>query len=313
MSNESGAGRLAFPAMLVGSAALAFGPWMVRLADAAPIASAFWRLTLALPILAAMAVLKRQGADDAPEAGVRPARIGHGALAALAMAGLAFAADLAFWHIGILQTTLANAVLIGNSASFMFAAWGFIAARTLPGRTASGAILLALAGMVLLMGRSYELSPQHLGGDLLCLTAAVFYALYLVLIGRARTGIRPLPALALSTAAGAAGLLAFILATGAPLLPGHWWPLIILALSSQLLGQGLIVYALGHLSPLVAGLCLLIQPVIAATIGAMAYGEMPGGVELVGAVMIATALILVRLPGRRGSNRAGDRLSNAQE
>ena len=39
------------PALLLGNVALAFGPWLVRLADVGPVAAGFWRLTLALPFL----------------------------------------------------------------------------------------------------------------------------------------------------------------------------------------------------------------------------------------------------------------------
>ena len=40
---------------LLGSVALAFGPWLVRLSDVGPVAAGFWRLMLALPFLFAVA------------------------------------------------------------------------------------------------------------------------------------------------------------------------------------------------------------------------------------------------------------------
>ena len=49
--------RFAFPAVLAGSTALAFGPWLVRLAGVGPVAAGFWRLALALPFLFAIAAL----------------------------------------------------------------------------------------------------------------------------------------------------------------------------------------------------------------------------------------------------------------
>jgi hypothetical protein len=48
--------RLAFLALVVANVALAFGPWFVRLADTGPVASGFWRITLAAPILCLLAV-----------------------------------------------------------------------------------------------------------------------------------------------------------------------------------------------------------------------------------------------------------------
>ena len=72
----------------------------------------------------------------------------------------------------------------------------------------------------------------------------------------------------------------------------------LLALGSQVVGQGLVVYAVGHLRPLVVGLTLLVQPAIAATIGLLRFGEVPGPTEIGGAALVVVALILVRLPDR---------------
>jgi hypothetical protein len=43
--------RFAFPALLIGSTALALGPWLVRLSGVGPVAAGVWRLGLALPFL----------------------------------------------------------------------------------------------------------------------------------------------------------------------------------------------------------------------------------------------------------------------
>ena len=51
---------------------------------------------------------------------------------------------------------------------------------------------LDLAGAALLMGQSYELSPQYLAGDLLCLLSGILYTCYLILIDRARGTLQPL-------------------------------------------------------------------------------------------------------------------------
>jgi drug/metabolite transporter (DMT)-like permease len=80
--------------------------------------------------------------------------------------------------------------------------------------------------------------------------------------------------------------------------PHDWTPLIIFALSSQVLGQGLLVYSIGTLPPLVVGLGLLTQPVISATIGWFVYRESLTLADLLGALGIAAALVLVRLPDR---------------
>ena len=99
-------------AVVVANVALAFGPWFVRLADTGPVAAAFWRMALALPLIVVLAI-----ASGTRAATLRlPGRM----WLLLALAGVAFAMDLGSWHVGILQTTLANATLFGNSATFIF-------------------------------------------------------------------------------------------------------------------------------------------------------------------------------------------------
>lgn len=283
--------RLAFPAMLVGSAALAFGPLMVRLADVPPITSAFWRLALAVVplLLLARAVA---GSTAATTRGFNARR-----LALTGLAGLFFAGDLALWHLGIVRTTMANATLLSNSASFLLPLWGFVVLRHRPGRKALLAIGLALAGTILLVGQSADVSPRNLIGDLFCLGAALLYTAYLIVVDRVRGEVAALPLLVVSTLSGALALLPLALSSS-QFWPGDWTPLLLLALGSQVFGQGLVVYAVGHLRPLVVGLALLIQPAISAIIGALRFDEIPGAFEVAGAALVVVALILVRLPDR---------------
>eukprot|EP01136_Pigoraptor_vietnamica_P045712 Opistho-1_new@24015 len=295
---HSGA-ALPFAALLLGNMALAFGPWFVRAADVGPVAAGFWRLALGVPFLFAI-VLAVEG---------NPLRHAKGLGLTLFFAGIAFAADLASWHVGILHTTLANATLFGNSATLMFPIWGFLIARAWPTRQQGIALALAAAGAVMLLGRSYSLSPQNMVGDLLCLLAGALYTVYFILMTRARSAMTPLSALALSSAVGALPLLLFAVALGEQIWPHNWGVLVGLALASQVFGQGLLIYALGHLSPLVVGIALLSQPVIAGTIGWVVYGERLGVPDFIGAILVAIALVLVR----RGSTPPGQVATSEQE
>ncbi|HEY0043037.1 MAG TPA: DMT family transporter [Allosphingosinicella sp.] len=286
------AGRYAFAALLVSNLLLAFGPWMVRLADdVGPVASGFWRVALAAPFLFLLAVRSNGGVKLAPSAALA---------GVIALGGLFFAADLASWHVGIKMTKLANATLFGNFSSFLFVLYGFIVLRQLPRKVQTVALVLAGTGAALLLGSSYELSPKHFAGDLFAMLAGLFYTFYLIAIDRARRTMAPMPVLAIATAAGTLPLLLFALALGEQIVPGNWTPLVLLSLGSQLFGQGLLVYAVGHLSPMVVGLGLLTQPAATAVIGWLAYGEKLGAADLLGAVLIAAALVLIRLPERKG-------------
>ena len=289
LSGAKGSLTWAFVALIAGNAALASGPLFVRLADVGPVAAGFWRLALALPFLMLLAM--RQG-------GFAGLRGQPGALWLAIAGGTFFAADLAAWHIGIGMTKMANATLFGNAASLIMAAVTLVIARRLPSGAEALALLLAFAGALLLLRSSGEQGEARLIGDLLCLLAGVLYAGYMLSMQRARSVLASWPTLALSTAAGVIPLLLFALALGEQIMPGNWGPVVALAFTSQLIGQGLIIYALPHFSALVVGLTLLTQPALAAMIGWLVYDERLTALDLTGGVMLAAALVLVRLPSR---------------
>ncbi len=212
----------------------------------------------------------------------------------IAASGVLFAADLASWHLGIMQTKIANATLFGNSASFIFPIYGFVVARAWPARRQVLAMVMGAVGAGLLMGRSAELSPEHLVGDLLSLLAGVFYAAYFIAMARARETLSPIPLLGWSTLASAIPLLLLANIMGETVMPTNWTPLIALSLCSQVIGQGLMIYALGRMSPLVIGLTLLTQPITAALTGWLVFNETLAPPDLFGAALIGLALVLVR-------------------
>jgi drug/metabolite transporter (DMT)-like permease len=282
---KRGSAGLAFAALIAGNIAIAFGPLLVRLADTGPMATGFWRLALAAPFLALIGW----------RAGFRPAGLPRGPLILLCLAGAAFAADIIAWHISIFQTKLGNATLLANCASLILALYGIAIARRIPSRAEGAAVLLAFGGAAMLMLQSFELSPRHFQGDLLSLLAGAFYTLYLLAMMRARESAESWMALAIASAVAALLILPVSLAAGEKVMPTDWTPLIILALSSQVVGQGLLTFALPHFSPLIIGLALLLQPALSALAGWWVFGEALTAMDLIGGVMVMAALVLVRL------------------
>jgi drug/metabolite transporter (DMT)-like permease len=274
--------------LLFGNVALAFGPWLVRLSDVGAVAVGFWRLALALPFLLLVAKVAGQPAHWPRRA----------LIVTVAIAALFYALDLAAWNAGIRLTKLGNATLFGNTGSLVFAVYGLWLAHRRPSAKQAISLALALGGAALLMSSSYELSSKNFAGDLLTLGAGVLYGGYLIFVERGRTELEPLPLLILATLFSTPLLLVISGGLGERIWPHDWTPLIIFALSSQVIGQGLLVYSIGTLPPLVVGLALLTQPAISAAIGWFAYGEGLSATDAIGAIAIAAALVLVRMPER---------------
>ncbi|MGB3470675.1 MAG: DMT family transporter [Erythrobacter sp.] len=283
-SRDSPYRLLLVAALLAGNVALALGPMLVRMTDTGPVSAAFWRLFLALPFLIVFARVAGQRIGGMPRK----------TLVLVAIGALAFAGDLASWHIGIEKTRLGNATLFGNAGSIILLFWGFIAARMLPRGAEWLAIICALTGAGILLGRSLEISTQTFAGDLFCVTAGLLYAVYLITLQGERSRFGSWSLLVWVSLFACPALLALALALGEPVWPTDWTPIVVLFVTSQLIGQGLLVYSLGHFPPLVIGLALLTQPAVAAVIGWIVFKEMLSAMDVAGMVLLGSALVVAK-------------------
>lgn len=279
--------RFAFIALLVGGVALGFSPIFVRLSDVGPVASAFWRLALALPFLWCWALAK----GDPRTALSKPV------LGVALLAGVFFAADLSVWHWSIVYTAVANATLLANfTPIFVTLAGWFLFHQRVSALFLLG-MITALAGTTVLVGPSFSGADRRLAGDGLALLAAVFYAGYMLSIKRAREGLSTAMLMALSGSVSVLVLLPVALLSPQPMLPSDaegWAVLLALALVSQVLGQSLIAYAFAHLSAALSSLGVLTQPVVAAVLAWVLFGESLYWPQLLGGALVLIGIFLAR-------------------
>jgi drug/metabolite transporter (DMT)-like permease len=278
----------ALGALLAGATFIALSPIFVRVSEAGPTATAFWRVALAVPALWILYWLK-----------LRPrARRYGGKWPLLIGAGLAFAGDLAFWHTSIQLTSVANSTLLANLASIFvtLAAWIFLRQR--PTRVFLAGLAAALAGVLLLVHTSLEFSATGLAGDALGVVTAIFYAGYLLAVkGLRDRGETTLHLMAVTSTLTAIVLFPVALATGEAMLPATargWWILAGLALVSHAAGQGLIAYALAHLPAAFSSVSLLFQPVMAALFAWLLLSEPLAPLQVAGGVIVLAGIYLAR-------------------
>ena len=291
-NTQSNAGS--FLALLLGAISIGFAPIFVRLSQVGPVATAFWRLALAVPVLCLLAFWGRQKRAPAPGETVAPA------LAfprAMLLAGLFFAADLAVWHWSIKFTSVTNATLLANFAPVWVILFGWIVFGERVTRGFFVAMLVALAGVVLLVGSDFALQPRALLGDLMGLVTAVFYAGYLLAVRELRAGLATTSIMASSGLVTVAALLPVALVSETrivPQTPSAWVVVAALALVSHVGGQSLIAYALARLPAAVASVGLLVQPVTAALAAAALLGERISTQQVAGMALILAGVFAAR-------------------
>ncbi len=276
--------RLALPALLLGGIAIGFSPIFVRLSELGPIATGFYRLFLALPLL--WLWMRWAGRGAAPA--TRKVR-----WLPVAVPGALFAGDILFWHWSITYTTVANATLFANLAPVIvtFGAWFYlgeqVSLRFLLG------MALAMGGAALLVNASAAMGARYVFGDILGLITACFFGAYVVAVARLRDRNAASTIMFYSSTVTCVLLLAATLVSGERLLPttlNGWTVLLALAWISQAMGQGLIAYALGHLPASFSALAILIEPLTAAILGWVWLGEALGVVQAVGGVVVLAGI-----------------------
>ena len=286
--------RAAFLCLLAGGCCIAFAPIFVRLSDTGPVASAFWRVALATPLLWIWA-WRVAPAEPAPAIGKPMAR---GPMWALAWAGIFFALDLGVWHWSIVWTSVANATLLANLAPIFVTLAGWLFWKRKVTGTFLVGMTVAIAGMFVLVGPNFGVGGTRLLGDALGAITGVFYAGYMLAIKAARDArISTARLMAWSTTITAVALLPVALLSPQPFMPGSalaWLPLLGLAVVSQSLGQGLIAYAFAHLPASLSSVSLLIQPVVAALAAWAIFGEAVGAAQLIGGAIVLAGIWLAR-------------------
>ena len=279
---------MALVALFAGAIGIAFAPIFVRLSEVGPVATALWRLALALPLLALWMALQERGRKQGATRPAWPMAL---------LAGVFFAADLAVWHWSIRLTSVANATFLANLApvAVTLGAWVLLGERARPVFFAG--MLLSLAGAALLMGANLGGPGSVLLGDGLGMLTAVFYAGYQLCVKRLRDTQSTARIMFASGAACATVLLPLALLMGEAILPASpagWGVLLGLALVCQLAGQGLITWAVAHLAASFSSVSLLLQPVAAAGFAWLLFGEALAALQWFGAAAVLAGIWLAR-------------------
>ncbi|HYE47125.1 MAG TPA: DMT family transporter [Caulobacter sp.] len=281
-------------ALLAGACAIGFAPIFVRLTETGPAAAGFWRMALALPLLAPFLFRPGRSAPGRPSF-------------AILLAGLFFAGDLALWHYGIGMTSVANATVLANLTPIVVTVAGFLIFRDKVGPLFLVGMAVGIAGAwTMALGRG----PGAPGtnpplGDLLSAATALFYAGYFFCVrqGRANFGTTAVMFWSSLVTAGALGILMLVL--GEQVIPASlagWGACLGLAVV-HVTGQGAIAWALGRLPTATASVVVLVQPAVAAALGWMIFSEAMTPLQGLGALAALAGVAIAQWASARDQAR----------
>jgi drug/metabolite transporter (DMT)-like permease len=283
---------------MAGATCIAFSAILVRLADVPPSTAAFYRCAYALPPLALLAWWERH----------RFGPLASRALWLSLVAGIFFMADLVFWHHAIAAVGAGLATVLGNVQVVIvpLAAWAFLRER--PGARTLTAVPIVLFGVVLISGvvgaGAYGSDPAL--GVLFGVLTAIAYAGFLLVLRAGSSDLRrPAGPLFYATLSAAVVTLPVGVGLGelelTPTWPEHGW-LVLLALTSQVVGWLLIATALPRLPAALTSVTLTLQPALSVVFGVILLDEEPSAIQFLGvAVIIAGVVLATAGRARRGA------------
>jgi drug/metabolite transporter (DMT)-like permease len=288
-SASPGRRLVAYVALAFAIFGMSWSALFVRWAGVPAPASAFYRVLLAVAILLPWRLVRGEART--------PTRRAIGLAAA---GGAFFAFDLLLFNSAVLRTSAATAVLLGNNAPIFvgLASWFIFRKRPRLSFWLGLALALAGCGVIVLSDASRGSDARHGDaiGDVFALSAAVFWAGYMVTTERVRMEMDTLTFNVVAVTASALTLLIVCVVMDVRLTgySAHTWlALLGLALVSQVASYYALVYALGHLPATLTSVSILSQVPMTALLAAALLSEPVTSAQLVGGGVVLAGIYVV--------------------
>ena len=214
-------------------------------------------------------------------------------------AGICLAVHFATWITSLSYTSIAaSTVLVTTNPIWVgLFSWWWYGEKLTPGGVL-GIILALFGGMIMALADRSDLSSysNHLLGDGLALFGAVMSSLYIIFGSQAqRQGLNTSSYVAIAYPVAALCLFPLPFVTGSSYLgyEGEVYVYVLLmTLTSQLIGHTSLNWAVRWLSPTLISLSLLFEPAIASFIGAIAFNEIPSVNVLLGGSIVLLGIAI---------------------
>lgn len=284
-------------AVALGVAAISSAAILFRAAAPThPLVEAFVRLSVAAVLLAPMVAR-----------GWRAGKLPRPVLRSAVLCGLLYGVHFGAWVSSLAMTSVAASVTLATATPLLLAVIAMVTGRDRPDRRHYVAIALALAGVALIGGHDASGQSGALTGDALALLGAIAMTFYLLIARSHGTRIEVWSFSGVACAVGAVALLAGALVARVPIAvssPRALGYLVLAALVPQLVGHGMLTWALRHLRPTVVGMATVGEPALATLLAWWLLAEVPAAQVLGGCAITLGAVLLAVWEPRRSAGAA---------
>jgi drug/metabolite transporter (DMT)-like permease len=277
---------LPYAALIFGVIALGFSALFVRWANAPGPVVGFYRIGLSTLILIPFFIARRG----------KGAPIGKAILIFPVLGGVLTALDHGFWNTAVNFTSAANAALLANTAPLWVALFAWLVWRERLKAAFWIGLLLTLAGAAIVLGTDFLSHPTLGIGDILAITAGVFYAGYFLVTQRGRVHWDTLSYVWIMGLVSSICLLGISLSLGMPI-TGYpvqsYLAFLGAALVSQTGGYLAVGYALGHLPASLVAPTMIGQPIVTALLAIPLLGESLQAGQIAGGLAVLAGIYIV--------------------
>ena len=267
--------------LAIGVLCISFSPIFVKLAGVSPLGGAFYRVFVALLCMLPYCIIKKKF------------RVSRRQIIIALVAGIVFASDVAVWNISLLKISATVSTLIANLAPVWVGLISYFLFKKKSGLLFWIGTVIAICGMVVLVGYQHILHLELNTGILLATLASLFYAIYILITKNIMADIDVFSFMFYSMLGASVFMLMINLFMGNDIIhlsTKVWACFIGMGLICQLTGWLTINYSLRYLESTKVAITLLSQTVFAGLMAAAFLGERLVLNEIIGSVIVLAGI-----------------------
>ncbi|SDE46003.1 Threonine/homoserine efflux transporter RhtA [Mucilaginibacter pineti] len=281
--------------LIIGILCISFSPIFVKLAGVSPIGCAFYRVFFAWLCLLPYCIIKKK------------LNVNSKQLIIAVIAGVVFAADVAVWNFSLLKISATVSTLIANLAPVWVGLISFLLFRKKSGTLFWIGTLIAIVGMIVLVGYQHILHLEFNEGILLATLASLFYATYILITKNIMAHIDVFTFMFYSMASASIFLVLVNGVMGNSIIDfplNVWLCFIGMGVICQLVGWLTINYSLRYMESTRVAVMLLSQTVFAGILAGFLLNERLGLNEIIGSVIVLAGIAVTFLKPRNQLNKS---------